>query len=149
MNAPFHPRLPRCPCCLRPIYEWRQGSWIEPCRTCERPLVLVRSPADRQGPRRLRSLFDLVSAGYGIAMVALIAAFAVIHLGPLGFSRALAVLLFVIGPLLCVDGVLSLRTRIDRTWGRLRQGGAASAIGAGKVVSGAIALAMAWIGLTL
>ena len=149
MNAPFHPRLPRCPCCSRPIYEWRHGAWIEPCRRCERPLVLVKSAMDWNGPRRLRNLFDLVSAGYGIATVVLVAVFALTNLGPVGFSRAFAVLLFVIGPLLIVDGVLSLRTKIDRTWGRLRQGAAASAIAVGKVVSGSIALAMVWIGLTL
>ena len=149
MNAPFRPRLPRCPCCANSIYEWRRGLWIEPCRVCRRPLVLFRSPLDWRGPLRLRSLFDLASAAYGLAMIALATIFVTTNMTPLGFARALSVLLFVIGSLLCVDGVLSLRTRLDRTWGALRRGMVASVMGAAKVASGAVAMLMVWIGATL
>ena len=111
--------------------------------------MLFRSPLDWRGPLRLRSLFDLASAAYGLAMIALVTVFVTTDMTPLGFARALSVLLFVIGSLLCVDGVLSLRTKLDRTWGALRRGVAARTIGLGKLASGALAIVMVWIGATL
>lgn len=92
MNAPFRPRLPQCPYCVNPVYEWRRGSWIEPCRVCERPLVLFRSPLDWRGPLRLRSLFDLASAVCGLAMIALAVVFGTTDMTPLGLAPALSVL---------------------------------------------------------
>ena len=116
---------------------------------CRRPLVLFRSPLDWRGPLRLRSLFDLASGSYGVAMVALIAAFAFSDMSALRFARTLSVLLFVIGSLLLVDGALSVRTRIDRTWGVVRSGAPAAGIGGGKLASGAVAILMVCVGISL
>jgi len=38
------------------------------------------------------------------------------------FPKAVTILLFVVGSLLAVDGMLSYRTKIDRTWNVTRRG---------------------------
>ena len=149
MNAPFAPRLPQCPCCTSPVYEWRRGSWLEPCRRCKRPLVLIRWPLDWNGPRRLRGLLDVVATGHGVATILLVLLFILSDMTPLRLVKAITVLLFVIESVLLVDGDLSIRTRIERTWGRRSNGGQALVCGTGKIASGAFALLLCAMWLSL
>ncbi|RYF22533.1 MAG: hypothetical protein EOO77_03900 [Oxalobacteraceae bacterium] len=48
------------------------------------------------------------------------------------FAKAVTILLFVIGTLLLVDGALSVKTAIDRTWKITRHGLVTSLFGIGN-----------------
>jgi len=112
-------------------------------------MVLLRSPFRPSAPIRLHSLLALATSAYGIAMVALVVAFAFSDMTPLRFVSLLSVLLFVIGSALLVDGALSARTRIDVTWHRRRTGKQATLMGLGKAASGALAMTLTLVGLGL
>ena len=149
MNAPFVPNLPKCPYCATALFAWRSGSWIDPCPTCRRPLVLVRLPWDRKGTRRLRCLIDMGAGAYGFAIVILSALFAASEMTAMTFAKLLTPLLFVIGSVLCVDGALAARSEIDRTWKVLRRGWVAKGLGYGKVLAGTVAMLLVATGTTL
>jgi hypothetical protein len=65
------------------------------------------------------------------------------------FVKLFTLLLFVIGSVLAVDGVLALRTGIDRTWERKRFGRSAMVIGLGKLAASAVATLLVTVGVTL
>ncbi|MFY9352068.1 MAG: hypothetical protein WBL20_22290 [Sphingobium sp.] len=112
-------------------------------------MILLRSLTDWWGPKRLRSLFDLGFAVYGLLTVLLVAVFITTGLTPLAFAKSFSVLLFIIGSALAADGVLGLRTRIDKTYGRLRLERGALALAAAKLVAGTVAILLLGLGLRL
>lgn len=138
----------RCPCCGTAVTALPSPWAIEPCRICKRPLALVRMIA-RHPRYQLRNVLDLVGSAYGIATVALVLAFLTSGMDARTFAKAIAVLLFVIGSLLMVDGVLSLRTGVDRTFNITRQGVAAAILGGGKLSSGIAAFILMATGLSI
>ena len=75
-------------------------------------------------PRRLlmSGLLDAGASLYGIATVCLVAAFAISPSSGREFVKAFTLMLFVIGSVLAVDGILAVRTGIDRTWSTRRKG---------------------------
>jgi hypothetical protein len=70
-------------------------------------------------------------------------------MSPLRFSKWLTLLIFAMGSVLAVDGILSLRTGIDRTWHRRRDGRSARLMGGAKIAGAVYALLMVVIGVTL
>lgn len=149
MNALPPHSIAHCPYCAAPILRWSTSSRIEPCHQCKRPMVLIPWPLGSSGSLRLHSLLALATTAYGIAMVTLVAVFVVSEMTPRRFVSVLSVLLFVIGSVLIVDGILSARTRIDVTWHRRRTGKPATLMGLGKAVSGALAMVLTLVGLGL
>lgn len=138
----------RCPCCAS-VVEHLPPLWkIEPCGVCRRPLTLVRM-VRRPGLYRLRNVIDLVGSVYGIVTMLLVLSFVVSEMEARTFAKGVTILLFIIGSLLLVDGGLSLKTAIDRTFRTTRHGLAARVLGAGKELAGALAMALLLVGLNL
>lgn len=137
-----------CPCCSIEITALPSPWTIEPCGECKRPLALVRMIA-RTRAYKLRNVLDLVGSAYGIATMALVLAFVMSEMDVRTFAKAVTILLFVIGSLLIVDGVLSLRTRVDRTFNVTRRGVAAAMLGSGKLGAGMAAFILVATGLSL
>lgn len=140
---------PECPYCGHPVTQWRRGRSVQECWRCLRPMIVMRSPTDWNGPRRLRSLFDLGFAVYGLLTVSLVATFALTGLTPHAFAKWFSVLLFIVGSALVGDGLLGLRTRMDRTCGRLRLGRCALALASAKLLGGTMAILLIGVGLML
>ncbi len=149
MHGSIPTRLPQCPYCKEPVRSWRRGSWIDPCTNCRRPIVLIRSPFDWNGPLRLRGLLDVAHTVYGIATVILVVSFALMQFSALHFVKMFTLLLFIQGSILITDGVLGALSRIDRTMGKLRSGRAAFTYAIGKIACGLCALALTAIGAVL
>jgi len=97
----------------------------------------------------ISNLLDLVGSAYGIATCLAVIVFALSGMDTRGFAKCVTVLLFVIGSLLLVDGTLSVRTKIDRTWGITRTGLAACVIGLSKIGAGVAALLLVAVGISL
>jgi len=112
-------------------------------------MILLRSPMAWNGPKRLRSLFDLGFAIYGLLTISLVAAFVMTGLAPHTFAKWFSVLLFILGSALAGDGVFGLRSRIDKTYGRLRFERLALALAGAKLLVGMLALLLLGIGLAL
>ena len=145
----FPYRRPGCPHCGHLINHWPRDSNLESCQLCLRPMILLRRPTDWNGPKRLRGLLDNGFALYGLLTIGLVAVFIVTGLSPHGFATAISVLLFIIGTVLATDGVLGLRSGMDRTGKRLRVGRSARVVAGGKLAAGAAAILLLCIGLTL
>jgi hypothetical protein len=122
VNAPFGHSLPRCPYCLGPVLSWPAAAVIEPCWSCRRPIVNIKHLARYSQRPRLHGLFGIISASYGLAVVALVASFAFTGMDARQFAKIFTLLLFVIGSVLGVDGVLAVTTGVDRTWDCRRSG---------------------------
>jgi hypothetical protein len=154
-NFTFDDRLPlvrrpdaRCPCCGAVVATLPRRLSIDSCATCKRPLTLLRM-AGRQRLYRLCNVIDLIGAIYGIATSILIMTLIVFDMDAKTFAKAVTILLFVVGSLLAVDGTLSYRTGIDRTWNVTRRGSVATLIGVCKIVSAAFGLCLVAIGVGL
>jgi len=98
---------------------------------------------------RLANLLELIGSGYGVATSILVIAFVLSGMDVRTFAKGVTILMFVIGSVLLVDGTLSTRTAIDRSWRRLRFGATARVIGAGKLAAGLVAMSLTVIGLSL
>jgi len=98
---------------------------------------------------RLRNVIDLLGSVYGIATMLLVLSFAVSDMGPRTFAKGVTILLFIIGSLLLVDGGLSVKTAIDRTFQTTRHGVIARVLGVGKSIAGAMAMGLLTVGLNL
>jgi hypothetical protein len=138
----------RCPCCGILLPNYPEPWTIEPCLSCRRPLTVTRS----LGAGRLYKLcnvIDLLGAAYGVVTMLLVASFVLSEMEARTFAKAVTVLLFVIGTLLLVDGALSVKTAIDRTWKITRYGLVARLLGVGKTLAGTLAIALVVVGLHL
>ena len=102
-------------------------------------------------PRRLlvSGLLDAGASLYGIATVCLVVAFAIAPTSGREFVKAFTLMLFVIGSVLAVDGILALRTGIDRTWSVRRTGRPAQFLGVAKVLTSAAASLLVMVGILL
>ncbi len=112
-------------------------------------MVLIRWPTDRHGPRRLRGLLDLGFGLYGILTVGLVATFVISGLSTHAFVKGFSVLLFILGTGLATDGVLGLRSGLDKTGERLRVGRGARVAAGGKLAAGGAAILLLCLGLAL
>ncbi|OMJ33304.1 MULTISPECIES: hypothetical protein [Sphingomonas] len=106
---------------------------------------MVRYP----GLYQLRNVIELIGSGYGIVTMLLVLSFVLSEMQPRTFAKAVTILLFVIGSLLLVDGALSVRTAIDRTWKVTRYGPRARMLGGAKIAAGGLATGLVVIGLHL
>lgn len=100
-------------------------------------------------PRRLL-MSGFLNAGAslcGIATVCLVADFAISPSSGRKFVKAFTLMLFVIGSVLVVDGILAVRTGIDRIWSTRRYGRSACVLGVGKILASAAALMLVIFGL--
>lgn len=138
----------RCPCCSSIVATLPPPWSIEPCWRCSRPLTLVRM-VRYPGLYQLRNVIDLIGSGYGIVTMLLVLSFVLSEMQPRTFAKAVTILLFVIGSLLLVDGALSVRTAIDRTWKVTRYGSRARMLGGAKIAAGGLATGLVVIGLHL
>jgi len=112
-------------------------------------MILLGAPTKWNRPKRLRCLLDLGFTVYGLLTVSLVVAFLITGLSPHGFAKCFSVLLFIAGSALFADGVLGVRTRMDKTYGRLRIGRGALALAAAKLIGGTVAILLLGIGLSL
>ncbi|UYY79557.1 hypothetical protein [Sphingomonas sp. R1] len=138
-----------CPYCKNILFQNLKRHKVRGCLTCKRPLVIARSPFGRPRLYRIYSVLDVGMLVYALLTMALIAFFALTGHGVTGFVKGFSIALFIVGSVLCVDGVLAVRTARDKTWGKQRRGIAARTIGAGKVITGLIAFFMTFVGVTL
>lgn len=138
-----------CPYCRTALVEWPGERRLEPCPTCERPMVLLRSIRNWHGPMRLYGLFELGWLAYMAAMIVLTGLAFVGFIDLLSYLRLIAILLFVIGSILCADGILGLATGLDKTASRVRRDRLAKALGAAKIMIGLAALFLTAIGIGL
>lgn len=149
MNAPMQIQAAHCPYCKNILFQNLKRHKVRGCLTCKRPLVIARSPFGRPRLYRIYSVLDVGMLVYALLTMALIAFFALTGHGVTGFVKGFSIALFIVGSVLCVDGVLAVRTARDKTWGKQRRGIAARTIGAGKVITGLIAFFMTFVGVTL
>ncbi len=112
-------------------------------------MVLIRWPLDWNGPKRLRGLLDFGFTLYGLATLALVVLLAITNLPLRTFIHLFSVLLFVVGTLLGVDGILGVRTGLDRTGKRVSRGSAARILASSKVAGGVLAALMMAVGISL
>lgn len=147
MHGPRH--LPKCPYCGHPVHEWRRGSPIVGCRQCRRPMVLLRYPLPWRSPLRLLGLFDLASKLQAYATITIGALFALGALSLLSLVKAIAILLYVMGSILLVDGALGIVLGIDRTWSQVRYASPAKAMASGKIIAGSLAFMLTIVGLLI
>ena len=98
---------------------------------------------------KLCNVIDLLGAAYGVVTMLLVASFVLSEMEARTFAKAVTILLFVIGTLLLVDGTLSVKTDIDRTWKITRHGLVARLLGVGKTLAGTLAIALVVVGLHL
>lgn len=138
----------RCPCCADIVAHLPPPWTIQSCQRCRRPLTLVRM-VRRPTHYQLRNVIDVAGAIYGTMTMLLVLSFVLSEMNPRTFAKAVTILMFIIGSLLMVDGALSLRTAIDRTWMTTRYGTAARVLGVGKTIAGTTAIGLAVIGLHL
>ncbi|MGT2516568.1 hypothetical protein ACVOMT_22345 [Sphingomonas panni] len=97
----------------------------------------------------MRGVFDLAGAITGVLMIVLVLAFAASDMMPLRCAKWLTLLIFAMGSVLAVDGALSLRSGIDRTWRKIRRGRPARLLGAAKIAGALYALGMVVLGVAL
>lgn len=116
---------------------------------CRRPMVLIRWPLDWKGPKHLRGLLDVGFTAYGIATLVLVAVFALAPMSARSFMHLFSLLLFVAGTLLGADGILGLRTGLDRTGKRFLTGKAAHIMASLKIAAGTLAMILFALGLSL
>lgn len=140
------PPCPNCGASLAPL-PWR--SAIEPCPACRRPILVWRWRFDPPGILRIRGVLEFADAIYGMAMLAVVVTFALSDMSLVRLVRTLAILFFVTGSILCVDGVLGLRTGLDQTRRRRRGGRPARILAAGKLIAGVFAFTLTAIGIGL
>lgn len=119
-----------------------------PCWRCSRPLTLVRM-VRHPSLYRLRNVIGLIGSGYGIVTMLVVLSFVLSEVQPRMSAKGVTILLFIIGSLLLIDGALSLRTAIDRTWLTTRYGLLARILGLGKTAAGVMAIGLAPFGLHL
>lgn len=138
----------KCPCCGSRLTGYPAGWNIEPCFSCRRPLAMIRTLSARR-TYRLCNVLDLVGSAYGVVTMLLVASFVLSEMDAKIFAKAVTILLFVIGSLLPVDGSLSMKTAIDRTWKITRRGIAARLLGMCKTLAGTLAIGLVFVGLSL
>lgn len=138
-----------CPYCRTKMVEWPGPRRLEPCFICQRPMVLLRSVRHWHGPLRLYGLFELGWLAYMVAMVGLTGMALVGFVDLLSYLRLIAILLFVIGSILCADGILGITTGLDKTGARVRRDRLAKAFGTAKIMIGLAALVLTAIGIEL
>jgi len=77
--------------------------------------------AGRQRLYRLCNVIDLIGQSTGSPPPLLLMTFIIFDMDAKTFAKAVTIL-FVVGSLLAVDGMLSYHTRIDQTWNVTRRG---------------------------
>ncbi len=149
MNARAQIQAAHCPYCGNILFQNLKRHKVRGCLTCKRPIVIARNPIGRQRLYRIYSVLDVGMTLYAVLTIALGAFFLMTGYGVTGFVKGFSIALFVVGSVLCVDGVLGLRTARDKTWGKQRRGRAARAMAAGKLAAGMVAFFMVFVGITL
>lgn len=132
--------LPACPYCGAALPFWPRTAPVHGCQNCLRPLVIV--PGNIRRPRyyRIHTLFDIAKYLTAFAAILIIAALAIGKATPSALVAMTILVFFVHGSMDMADGILGLKTGLDRTWNR-RTGPRASEIYAAlKIVFGATLL---------
>ncbi len=126
---------------------WPDRSPIHGCDTCLRPLAII--PTNFRHPRiyRIHTLFDL--AKYATALIAftIIAGLAFNSISARALIIMTVMVFFVHGSMDLADGVLSLKTGIDRTWQKISAERAAKVYGLLKTIAGIALIAGALAGI--
>lgn len=138
-----------CPYCRTEMVEWPGTRRLEPCFICQRPMVLLRSIRHWHGPLRLYGLFELGWLAYMAAMIGMTGMALASFIDILSYLRLTGILLFVIGSILCADGILGITTGVDKTGSRMHRDRIAKALGFVKIGTGLAALLLTAIGIGL
>lgn len=97
----------------------------------------------------LLGLFDLASKLQAYTTITVGTLFALGVMSLLGLVKAIAILLYVMGSILIVDGALGIVSGIDRTWSQVRYAGPAKAMASGKIIAGSLAFMLTIVGLLI
>ena len=138
-----------CPVCGDVVATWPQHAWVERCRRCRRPLILV--PV-RVRPFRVFRIMSLLEGmrclAASLALLAL--ACLVARMVPLPHVILLSAMAFAAqGIAELGDGVLGLRSNLVRNWGRLHAGHKARTASVAKCAISVILLLLAATGISL
>jgi len=149
MMCAEHLRHVACPVCGDVVATWPQHAWVERCRRCRRPLILV---AVRFRPCRIYrtvSLFEgMGCVAAGLALLALVVPVA--RMVPLPHVILLTAMAFAVqGIAELGDGAMGLRSNLVRNWGRLHAGHKARTASVAKCAIGVILLLLAATGISL
>lgn len=146
LQAPS-PHAPTCAYCGDRFAPWPASVPVEPCSSCKRPTLFLPIPWSRPSRLVVTGLLDAGASLYGVATICLIVAFALTPTSVREFVKAFTLMLFVIATVLAVDGILAIRTAIDRTWSRRRFGSLARGLGIAKITAAAAALTLMITGM--
>ena len=112
------PSLPACPYCGAALPYWPRGAPVHGCRTCLRPLVIVPGTVRRPPYYRIHTLFGIVKILTALGAIFIIAALGFGLASPSARVAMTIMAFFVHGSMDMADGILGLKTGIDRTWNR-------------------------------
>ena len=79
----------------------------------------------------------------------MVISFALFDMSAQVLAKMVNVLLFVIGSMLVTDGIVGLRSAIDRSWNVTRRSTAARLSAAGKVDAGVAGLMLTTVGIAI
>ncbi|MGF7151950.1 hypothetical protein FHS96_005618 [Sphingomonas zeicaulis] len=111
-------------------------------------MIRLRPLLGRGGTARIVGLLQCGYAAHGLATITLVAAFLILPMPARTFARQFAILLFIIGSVMIVDGAIGIRTRIDHVADRLRTGRAALVAATLRFSGGTIAMMLCIYGPT-
>lgn len=138
--------LTQCPYCSTGLLPWTTGKRLHHCKRCQRPLAIYRSILHR---RRFRIIPLYAAVHATAALLAMVGLTTVLVAG--GGVRAIvlaiAIPLALFGASDVADGYLSWRTRIDRSWRKVRKGRGGRRLGLAKIAWGSMGCFVAFCGL--
>lgn len=138
--------LTRCPYCSNGMLPWTPGKRVHHCERCQRPLAIYRSLL--RGRRfRITPLYAAVHATAAILAFLAMAVVLVVGGNPRHIIAAIAFPLALFGASDVADGYLSVRTGVNRTFGRVRLGRGARALGIATILFGLAGCLVAAIGI--
>jgi hypothetical protein len=138
--------LTQCPYCSTGLLPWTPGKRLHHCERCQRPLAIYRSILHR---RRFR-IIPLYAAVHATAALLAGVGFTSVLIaggGVRAIVLAIAIPLALFGASDVADGYLSWRTRIDRSWRKVREGRGGRRLGLAKIAWGAMGCFVAVCGL--
>jgi hypothetical protein len=138
--------LTQCPYCSTGLLPWTPGKRLHYCERCQRPLAIYRSILKR---RRFR-IIPLYAAIHAFAALLAVIGFTSVLSsggGVRAIVLAIAVPIALFGASDVADGYLSWRTRVDRSWRKVREGRGGRRLGLAKIAWGSMGCFVAVCGL--
>lgn len=143
------PSLPACPYCGALLPYWPRAAPFHGCRTCLRPLAILPGGIRRPHYYRIHTLFDIAKYLTALAALFIIAALGFGPASPSALVGMTIMVFFVHGSMDMADGILGLRTGIDRTWNRKTPLSTSKLMASLKLASGLLLIAGSAFGLAI